>query len=106
MLAVPIDVYEPSKGWTELEVNGVTKDNPKTLGLKDGGVLAFAFSDETDEDPAEFNVEWSSYDEQYGEAESPEEDVEENIEEPMGKRKRDRDDDGASLMTIPKGEKH
>jgi hypothetical protein len=76
------------KGWRQLGGVGEDalglKESPKTLGIKDGGVLAFRFreEDEGDEDEDEeggweevgeetqkFVVEWPSYDETYGEAE-------------------------------------
>jgi len=67
VLAVPIDIYEPSKGWTELATRaGGIKETPKSLGLKDGGLLAFAFVGGKGEGDYDFAVEWSSYDEQYG----------------------------------------
>jgi hypothetical protein len=72
VLGLPIDVYEPSKGWEEIISSGSsTKDTPKSLGLKDGSVLAFAFREGEGEGDgeAEFSVEWSSYDEQYGDGE-------------------------------------
>jgi hypothetical protein len=67
-LGVLADVYEPSKGWTELDTNaGGLKESPKSLGLKDGAIVAFAFLPEGDvgEKEAEFVVEWSSYEENY-----------------------------------------
>jgi hypothetical protein len=65
-LGVPIDVYEPSKGWVELGAGGKVKQTPKSLGLKDGSVVAFTFVPaEREDETVEFNVEWSSYDEQY-----------------------------------------
>lgn len=73
-LGVPVDVYEPSKGWTELDTtSGGLKECPKSLELKDGAVIAFAFL-ETDEEFSEptFEVEWSSYEDNFdmdGEAE-------------------------------------
>jgi hypothetical protein len=61
-----MDVYDPSKGWTEINTSGGgIKESPRSLGLKDGSVLAFAFTNA--EGTGEFKVEWSSYDEAYGE---------------------------------------
>lgn len=76
ILGVPIDVYEPSKGWTELATSGGgIKESPKSLGLKDGSVVAFAFVNGEDraEKEGEFIVEWSSYEDQYPEEEMAEE---------------------------------
>lgn len=67
-LGAPIDIYEPSKGWQKLQVSD--KDTLKGKGIKDNAVLAFAFTEgdaeTTLEEDVEFVVEWSSYDEQYG----------------------------------------
>ncbi|KAH8813075.1 hypothetical protein F5884DRAFT_751369 [Xylogone sp. PMI_703] len=64
-LAIPLDIYEPSKGWQRLDVSNT--DTPKGKGIKDAAVLAFAFVKDGEEDEdVEFTVEWSSYDEQYG----------------------------------------
>jgi hypothetical protein len=84
---VPVDAHDMEKGWRQL--GGVVRDalglkeSPKTLGIKDGGVLAFRFrgedegyEDEDEEGEGEeaggetqkFVVEWPSYDETYGEA--------------------------------------
>ncbi|RFU32748.1 hypothetical protein B7463_g3612, partial [Scytalidium lignicola] len=64
-LAIPIDIYEPSKGWQRLHVNDT--DTPKGKGIKDVAALAFSFIEEdAEDDEVEFVVEWSSYDEQYG----------------------------------------
>jgi hypothetical protein len=66
LLGVPVDVYEPSKGWVEITTDGGIKESPKSLGLKDGSVVAFAFIDgDEGGESMEFNVEWSSYEEQY-----------------------------------------
>lgn len=63
-LGVPIDIYEPSKGWTELDTtSGGLKECPKSLGLKDGAVIAFAFLDGFEE--PKFEVEWSSYEDNF-----------------------------------------
>jgi hypothetical protein len=66
-LGVPIDVYDPRKGWTELDVtSGGLKECPKTLGLKDGAIIAFAFLEKDEEfgEPV-FDVEWSSYEDNF-----------------------------------------
>ena len=76
ILGVPIDVYEPSKGWTELDTVGEgIKECPKSLGLKDGSVIAFAFvnGEQNQEKEGEFEVEWSSYEDHYPEEEMAEE---------------------------------
>lgn len=68
LLGVPIDVYEPSKGWVEMGTVGSTKDCPKSLGLKDNSVIAFAFIEgDEGEEKVQFHVEWSSYEDQYPE---------------------------------------
>jgi hypothetical protein len=81
------DIHDISKGWKALDgVSGKDamgmKESPKSVGVKDGGVLAFRFrgedegdGDEEDEEGEaeregeEFLVEWPSYGETYGEAE-------------------------------------
>ena len=66
-LGVPIDVYEPNKGWTELDANsGGLKECPKSFGLKDGAIIAFTFLDKDEEfgEPV-FDVEWSSYEDNF-----------------------------------------
>jgi hypothetical protein len=81
-LAVPIDNHDISKGWKglDLSASGGIKACPKSLGIKDGGVLAFRFRSEDEGDDEdiekgmaeredEFLVEWPSYDETYGEPE-------------------------------------
>lgn len=66
LLGVPVDSYEPSKGWVEITTDGGVKESPKSLGLKDGCMIAFTFVEgEQGEDPAEFHVEFSSYEDQY-----------------------------------------
>jgi hypothetical protein len=69
-LGVLIDVYETDKGWNEIATDdsGI-KESPRSLGLKDGAAIAFAFTD-GEEDNVEFKVEWSSYEEQYPEDEA------------------------------------
>jgi hypothetical protein len=50
VLGVPVDPYELSKGWDELDTRGGgMKETPRSLGLKDGSKIAFAFA-ENDED--------------------------------------------------------
>ena len=67
-LAVPIDSYEPEKGWTELATNpGDIRESPRSLGLKDGALIAFAFIEGEGKNVGlEFKVEWSSYEAEYG----------------------------------------
>jgi len=61
-LGVPKDQFDWTKGWTELD----TDESPKSLGVKDGGMLAFVFEAEI---PAHanaddlFNVEFSNVEE-------------------------------------------
>jgi hypothetical protein len=94
-LAVPVDVHNIEKGWRQLGRPGEDalglKESPKTLGIKDGGVLAFRFrgederdgdddeeeaeGEEVGEDTQKFVVEWPSYDETYGEPEPDREDM-------------------------------
>ena len=83
-LAVPVDNHDISKGWKALDgTSGKDamglKASPKSVGVKDGGVLAFRFrgedeggeeeeeDEEEDAERQEFLVEWPSYDETYGE---------------------------------------
>ena len=89
MLGVPLNEYEPSKGWQELATGGPgIKETPKSLGLKDGSILAFSFIPEGDDDEAvEFEVEWSSYEEQYGSV-ADEEGAEDESEEELVHKKR------------------
>ena len=62
---MPIDVYEPSKGWTELDTSSSgLKACPKGLGIKDGAVIAFAFLEKDFEEPV-FDVEWSNYEDNF-----------------------------------------
>jgi hypothetical protein len=66
-LGVPIDNFDPSKGWREIDTtSGDLKECPKSLGLKDGAVIAFAFLESDDEfgEPV-FEVEWSSYEDNF-----------------------------------------
>ena len=61
---MPENVYEPSTaGWTEIDTSDLM-ETPKGVGLKDGSVLAFSFMEDTG-GFADFDVEWSSYEEQY-----------------------------------------
>jgi hypothetical protein len=51
VLGVPVDPYEPSKGWDELDTGEAgIKETPNSLGLKDGSKIAFAFVDGMEED--------------------------------------------------------
>jgi len=63
VLGVPKDTYDPSKGWDELNTRGAgMKESPRSLGLKDGSQIAFAFVDEDKEDKEAkdlFHVEYS-----------------------------------------------
>jgi hypothetical protein len=63
VLGVPKDIYDPSKGWDELNIRGGgMKESPRSLGLKDGSQVAFAFVDENEEDKEAkdlFHVEYS-----------------------------------------------
>ncbi|ESZ90049.1 hypothetical protein SBOR_9563 [Sclerotinia borealis F-4128] len=67
-LALPIDAYEPRNGWTELQVG--LGDTPESLGLVEGGRVAFRFLSDGGEDGEEeergFEVKWPSYEEMYG----------------------------------------
>lgn len=68
LLGVPVDTYEPSKGWVEIATDWNIKESPKSLGLKDGSMIAFTFIEgEEGEETAEFHVEFSSYEDQYPE---------------------------------------
>jgi hypothetical protein len=68
LLGVPVDSYEPSKGWVEITTDGGLKESPKSLGLKDGSMIAFTFvNGEQGDEPLEFHVQFSSYEEQYPE---------------------------------------
>ena len=72
ILGVPNDVYDNSKGWSELDTDagGGIKESPKSMGLKDGSMLAFAFVPATDEEmQPEFYVEFSNVEELYPEEE-------------------------------------
>lgn len=68
LLGVPVDIYEPSKGWVEISTDSGIKESPKSLGLKDCSMIAFAFIEgEQGDETVEFHVEFSSYEEQYPE---------------------------------------
>ncbi len=66
-LGVPKDQFDWTKGWTELDTDDSgTKESPKSLGIKDGGMVAFAFNAEIPADRDEddlFNVEFSNVEE-------------------------------------------
>jgi hypothetical protein len=69
---VPNDVYNNSKGWSELnaDAGGGIKETPKSMGLKEGSMLAFSFVPSTDEETQpEFYVEFSNVEELYPEEE-------------------------------------
>lgn len=51
-------------------------ESPRSLGLKDGSMLAFTFAKEGED--VEFKVEWSSYDDAYGPGEGEAEPVDED----------------------------
>ena len=68
ILGLPKDMYDPGKGWTEFDtssVGGGIKKSPKSLGLKDGAQIAFAFVG--DDEEVVFHVEYSNIDEMYPE---------------------------------------
>lgn len=71
ILGVPKDVFDLEKGWEELNISGAgLKETPKSLGLKDGAQLAFAFAEsEAWTKTGEFYVEFSNVDELYPEEE-------------------------------------
>lgn len=72
MLGVPVDPYEPSKGWDELDIRaGGIKETPKSLGLKDGSKIAFAFTDGEEDKAAKelFYVEYPDLEALYPEEE-------------------------------------
>jgi hypothetical protein len=71
-IAMLRDQYDNSKGWEEIVLSGGgLRDTAKSVGLKDGSVVAFKFIDgdkeEAEEDDVNdgFNVQWPSYDETY-----------------------------------------
>jgi len=69
-LGVPADQHDISKGWTELDTGaqGGLKETPRSLGLKDGGMVAFAFDGDEDK-RTEFHVEFSDESQLYPEEE-------------------------------------
>jgi hypothetical protein len=68
LLGIPVDSYEPSKGWVEITTDGGLKESPRSLGLKDGCMIAFTFIEgEQGDETVEFHVEFSSYEDQYPE---------------------------------------
>lgn len=65
-LGLPVDIFEPSKGWRELEKETAKmKDCPKGAGLKDGSMIAFAFRQTDEQGDVDFEVEIPSYEEEY-----------------------------------------
>ncbi|KAG9232943.1 hypothetical protein BJ875DRAFT_442700 [Amylocarpus encephaloides] len=70
VLGVPNDIYDHTRGWTELDI-GISdeKDCPKSMELKDGSMVAFTFSSGNDDGKLEFNVEFSNVEELYPEDE-------------------------------------
>ncbi|CAG8952875.1 hypothetical protein HYFRA_00007589 [Hymenoscyphus fraxineus] len=70
VLGVPNDAYDPSKGWSELDTGNGLKETPKSLGVKDGSMIAFVFVPEGEEDSEpEFKVEFCNLEELYPEEE-------------------------------------
>jgi len=71
VLGVPKDTYDLEKGWDELALSAAgLKETPKSLGIKDGAMLAFAFADEECwAEKGEFDVQFSNVDELYPEEE-------------------------------------
>ncbi|KAH6711286.1 hypothetical protein BKA61DRAFT_577746 [Leptodontidium sp. MPI-SDFR-AT-0119] len=67
VLGVPKDNYDLEKGWDELAISAAgLKESPKSLGLKDSAMIAFAFTDsEHWTKTGEFHVEFSNVDELY-----------------------------------------
>ncbi|KAG4436046.1 hypothetical protein IFR05_008478 [Cadophora sp. M221] len=67
VLGIPKDSYDLEKGWDELAVvTAGLKESPKSLSLKDGAMIAFAFTDsEHWTETGEFHVEFSNVDELY-----------------------------------------
>ncbi|KAI9742882.1 MAG: hypothetical protein M1818_003611 [Claussenomyces sp. TS43310] len=72
-LGVPVDECDAGKGWQELVLmNGGTgiRDSPKSLGLKDRGMVAFRFKKGDEMEGAGeslFEVTLPTYEETYGE---------------------------------------
>jgi hypothetical protein len=72
ILGVANDIYDSSKGWSELDTNagGGIKETPKSMELKDSSMLAFSFVPASDKDKQpEFYVEFSNVEELYPEEE-------------------------------------
>lgn len=64
---MPNDVFDHKKGWSELDTSNL-KENLKGLGIKDGGMIAFTFVPEGEEEPEpEFKVEFCNLEELYPE---------------------------------------
>jgi len=68
-LGIPKDQYDPSKGWTELETDEILAGTPKSLGLKDGCMVAFVFEKALEDGETVFNVSFAALDELDGEDE-------------------------------------
>ncbi|KAK2625401.1 hypothetical protein QTJ16_004713 [Diplocarpon rosae] len=58
VLGVPKDAFDLEKGWEELDLTtaGLT-DTPKSLGIKDGAQIAFAFAGREAREKGQFEVE-------------------------------------------------
>jgi hypothetical protein len=83
LLGSLVDKFDTTKGWHELDTGkGSITQNPKSLGLKDGDMVAFAFMEiegkgkgkegeekERKLGESPFDVEFSSYDDNYVEEE-------------------------------------
>jgi hypothetical protein len=70
ILGLPKDIHDLNNGWTEFDTSSVKvgiKESPKSLGLKDGAQIAFAFVG--DDEEVAFHVEFSNVDELYPEDE-------------------------------------
>jgi len=71
------DRFDVKKGWDEIETGGNITQSPKSLGLRDGDMVAFAFlgregkgkekEKEMQLGESPFWVEFSSYDDNYAE---------------------------------------
>jgi hypothetical protein len=59
-LAVQKDIYDPEKGWRELQLTGA-EDSPKSMAMKDGAAVAFKFRGEKLDKETNFEVQWSKY---------------------------------------------
>ena len=68
-LGIPKDQYDPHKGWVELETDEILAGTPKSLGLKDGCMVAFVFEKDLEGGQTEFNVSFPVLDEFEGEEE-------------------------------------